>query len=123
MLPHFPTFVAAATKVCCPVTERIPAPNRCISRHERREVHRAIAIEFILSDDSEREHIDPVRWRVDVVAVEDLGNRVVDKAAAQRRDVKQNDQREERGGGEEWHALHVGKVTLDRGLESGFRRP
>ena len=104
-----------------PIAERLFLPDRGVE-HERREMQRTVAIEFVLSDHAEGQHIVPICRIVDVIAVEDLSNRVIDKAAAQRRDVKQNDQREERGGGEEGHALHVGKVTLDRGLESGFRR-
>jgi hypothetical protein len=73
------------------VAERVFFPERGVE-HERREVHRTVAIEFVLSDHAEGQHIVPICRIVDVIAVEDLGNRVIDKAAAQRREVKQRNE-------------------------------
>jgi hypothetical protein len=72
-----------------PVTERIFAPN-CRVEHERGEMERTIAVKFVLSDHAQGEHIAPMRWRVDVIAVDNLSDRVVDKTPAQGREVKRN---------------------------------
>ena len=56
-----------------------------------------IAVKFVLSDQAPREHIGPRRWLVDIIAVENLSNGVIDEFTAQRREVEQDYQREDRG--------------------------
>ena len=82
---------------------------------KRGEMEWTIAVKFALSDHAPREHIGPRPRRLEVIDVENPRDRVVNESTDQRRKIKSNDEREDKGGREKTHTLHPVKLSARHG--------